>query len=156
MTSKNLWKKTKDVVLYLVFIIIFVSLTSSFVVEDVYMAADRISMESQGIADVYAINIGAKTTNNAESAEEEEIVEIETEDGQTIIVTEYFLGDTSDEILEYENILYSLGFMTTEPSTQLTEEVQTALKTYQAFKGLEITGNFDRSTIISLLAETPK
>lgn len=154
MTSKNLWKKTKDVVLYLVFIIIFVSLTSSFVVEDVYMAADRISMQSQGIADVYAINIGAKTNNNAES--EEEPVEIKTEDGQTIIVTEYFLGDTSDEILEYQNILYSLGFMTTQPSTQLTEEVQTALKTYQAFKGLEITGNFDRSTIISLLAETPK
>ncbi|KNZ40789.1 peptidoglycan-binding domain-containing protein [Acetobacterium bakii] len=155
MTSKLLWKKTKDVALYLVSAIVFVSLTSSFVVEDVYAAADQISMEPQGIAEVYAINIGAKTNSNTQ-AEEEKTSEITTEDGQTIVITEYSVGETSEEILEYQQILYTLGFMINQPSTQFTEEVQTALKTYQAMKGLETTGKFDRSTIISLVAENIK
>jgi len=155
MTSKLLWKKTKDVALYLVSAIVFVSLTSSFVVEDVYAAADQISMEPQGIAEVYAINIGAKTNSNTQ-AEDEKTSEITTEDGQTLVITEYSVGETSEEILEYQQILYTLGFMINQPSTQFTEEAQTALKTYQAMKGLETTGKFDRSTIISLVAENIK
>lgn len=155
MTSKELWKKCKDVILYIVFALVFISLTSSFVVADVYAAADRISMKPQGIADVYAINIGAKT-NNPTQTEDKKTSEVKTEDGSTIVITEYVVGETSDEILDYQQILYDLGFMINQPSTQFTEEVQTALKTYQAMKGLETTGKFDRSTIISLVAENIK
>lgn len=155
MTSKNLWEKTKDVVLYIVFAMVFVSLTGSFVVEDVYAAADQISMQPQGVADVYAINIGAKTNSNNQAAEQK-TTQITTEDGLTVVITEYSVGETSDEILEYEQILYDGGFMATKPSTQFTEEVQTALKTYQAMRGLDVTGKLDRSTIISLISENIK
>ncbi|MBK5245594.1 MAG: hypothetical protein JJE18_11410, partial [Eubacteriaceae bacterium] len=98
MTSKNLWEKTKDVVLYIVFAMVFVSLTGSFVVEDVYAAADQISMQPQGVADVYAINIGAKTNSNNQAAEQK-TTQITTEDGLTVVITEYSVGETSDEIL---------------------------------------------------------
>lgn len=145
----------KDVVLYIVFAIIFVSLTGSFVVQDVYAAANKISMKPEGVEQVYAINIGARTNSNNQ-AENEKNTEITTEDGRTINITEYAVGDTSDEILEYEQILYDLGFMINKPSTAFTEEVQTALKTYQAMRGLEVTGKLDRSTIISLVAENIK
>lgn len=155
MTTKNLWKKTKDVALYVVFAMLFVSLTGSFVVEDVYAAADQISMAPQGVAEVYAINIGAKTNSNGQ-AQDQKTTKITTEDGLTVVVTEYSVGETSDEILEYEQILYDGGFMATKPSTQFTEEVQTALKTYQAMRGLEVTGKLDRSTIISLISENIK
>lgn len=155
MTSKILWKKTKDVVLYLVFAIVIVSLTSSFVVEDVYAAADQISMEPEGIAEVYAISIGVKTNNNTQT-ENDKTSEIKTEDGRTIVITEYVVGETSEEILEYEQILYTLGFMINQPSSEFTEDVQTALKTYQAMKGLDTTGKFDRATIISLVSENIK
>jgi len=155
MNSKSLWQKMKDVVLYIVFAIIFVSLTGSFVVQDVYAAANKISMKPEGVEQVYAINIGARTNSNNQ-AENEKNTEITTEDGRTINITEYAVGDTSDEILEYEQILYDLGFMINKPSTAFTEEVQTALKTYQAMRGLEVTGKLDRSTIISLVAENIK
>ena len=155
MNSKSLWQKMKDVALYIVFAIIFVSLTGSFVVQDVYAAANKISMKPEGVEQVYAINIGARTNSNNQ-AENEKNTEITTEDGRTINITEYAVGDTSDEILEYEQILYDLGFMINKPSTAFTEEVQTALKTYQAMRGLEVTGKLDRSTIISLVAENIK
>ncbi|MGV8905718.1 MAG: peptidoglycan-binding protein [Acetobacterium sp.] len=155
MRTKSVWKKTKDVFLYIVFAMVFLSLTGSFVVEDVYAAADQISMQPQGVAEVYAISIGAKTNSNAQ-ADDQKTTEITTENGTTVVVTEYSVGETSDEILEYEQILYNGGFMVTKPSTKFTEEVQTALKTYQAMKGLEVTGKFDRSTIISLISENIK
>lgn len=155
MTSKAVWKKFKDVVLYLILTMVLLSLTSSFVVEDVYAVADRLSMEPEGIAEVYAINIGAKARENV-VVKEEETNEIKTEDGRTIVVNEYKLGDTNDEILEYGQILYALKFMINPPTNQLTEEMQTAIKTYQSMKGLEGTGNLDRSTIISLVAENVK
>ncbi|HEY5557673.1 peptidoglycan-binding domain-containing protein [Acetobacterium sp.] len=155
MNSKSLWQKMKDVVLYIVFTIIFVSLTGSFVVQDVYAAANKISMKPEGVEQVYTINIGARSNSNNQ-AENENNTEITTEDGRTINVTEYAVGDTSDEILEYEQILYDLGFMKSKPGTAFTEEVQTALKTYQAMRGLEATGKLDRSTIISLVAENIK
>ena len=100
MNSKSLWQKMKDVVLYIVFAIIFVSLTGSFVVQDVYAAANKISMKPEGVEQVYAINIGARTNSNNQ-AENEKNTEITTEDGRTINITEYAVGDTSDEILEY-------------------------------------------------------
>jgi len=155
MNSKNLWKKTKDVCLYIVFAIVFLSLTGSFVVEDVYAAADQISMKPDGVAEVYTINIGSKTNSNAQ-ADDQKTTEITTADGTTVVVTEYSVGETSDEILEYEQILYDGGFMVTKPSTQFTEEVSTALKTYQAMRSLEATGKFDRATIISLISENIK
>ncbi|MBK5245351.1 MAG: peptidoglycan-binding protein, partial [Eubacteriaceae bacterium] len=104
---------------------------------------------------VYAINIGAKTNSNNQAAEQK-TTQITTEDGLTVVITEYSVGETSDEILEYEQILYDGGFMATKPSTQFTEEVQTALKTYQAMRGLDVTGKLDRSTIISLISENIK
>jgi peptidoglycan hydrolase-like protein with peptidoglycan-binding domain len=99
----------------------------------------------------------ANLTINADTKDEDQKTsEIKTDDGTTIVITEYALGDTNDEILEYQQILYSLGFLISQPSNQLTEEVQTAIKTYQAMKGLEQSGKLDRSTIISLVAEDIK
>ena len=144
--------------LFLLFFLIF--LTSSFVIEDVYSAADQLSMEEKGISDVYSIAIGMEPTNltinTGASTDNNKTTEIKTDDGTTIVITEYSLGDTNDEILEYQQILYSLGFLISQPSNQITEEVQTAIKTYQAMKGLEQTGKLDRSTIISLVAEDIK
>jgi|LGOV01.1.fsa_nt_gb peptidoglycan hydrolase-like protein with peptidoglycan-binding domain len=156
MKNKSPWQKIKDTIIYLFFTLVFLSLTASFVVEDVYAAADRISMEPDGIAEVYAINIGAAKSAPIEEEKEKDDVEVIEKTNDSIVVTEYVLGDKSAEILNYEEILYTLGYMVTEPSDTFTEEAQTALKTYQAFKGLETTGKLDRSTIISLLAEDTK
>lgn len=129
-------------------------------IEDVYWAADHLTMDETGISDVYAISVGIPgdklIINQPTDEEPEKKTEIKTDNGDTIVITEYIIGDTSDEIFEYQKILYSLGFMTKEPTKQLTEEVQTGIKTYQAMKGLEQTGNLDRSTIISLVAEDLK
>ncbi len=157
--NKTRFQKFKNVVLYIFFAVSFIFLTSSFVIEDVYSAADHLSMDEAGISDVYAISVGIPRETffpDQASDEEEKKVEIKTESGETIVITEYIIGDISDEILDYQKILYNLGFMTVEPSKQLTEEVQTAIKTYQAMKGLDQTGNLDRSTIISLVAEDVK
>lgn len=160
MNKKTLFKRFKDVILYIVFTLFLIFLTSSFVIEDVYSAADQLSMEEKGISDVYSIAVGMKPANltiNADKADEDQkTTEIKTDDGTTIVITEYSLGDTNEEILEYQQILYSLGFLISQPSNQLTEEVQTAIKTYQAMKGLDQTGKLDRSTIISLVAEDIK
>ncbi|WP_373483915.1 peptidoglycan-binding protein [Acetobacterium sp.] len=160
MNKQGPFKRFKDVILYIVFTLFLIFLTSSFVIEDVYSAADQLSMEEHGIADVFSIAVGIEPANltvNADKADEEQKTsEIKTDDGTTIVITEYAIGDTNDEILEYQQILYSLGFLISPPSNQLTEEVQTAIKTYQAMKGLEQTGKLDRSTIISLVAEDIK
>lgn len=160
MNKQTPFKRFKDVVLYIVFTIFLIFLTSSFVIEDVYSAADQLSMEEKGISDVFSIAVGMEpanlTINADESDSEDKTTEIETEDGTTIVITEYALGDTNDEILEYQQILYSLGFLISQPSNQITEDVQTAIKTYQAMKGLEQSGKLDRSTIISLVAEDIK
>ena len=157
--NKTRFQKFKNVLLYIFFAVSFLFLTSSFVIEDVYSAADHLSMDEAGISDVYAISVGIpgeKFPLEEESGEKEKKVEIKTDSGDVIVITEYTIGDISDEILDFQKILYNLGFMTVEPSKQLTEEVQTAIKTYQAMKGLDQTGNFDRSTIISLVAEDVK
>ncbi len=157
--NKTRFQKFKNVLLYIFFAVSFIFLTSSFVIEDVYSAADHLSMDEAGISDVYAISVGIpgeKFSFDEEVDEEEKKVEIKTDSGDTIVITEYTIGDISDEILDFQKILYNLGFMTVEPSNQLTEEVQTAIKTYQAMKGLEQSGNLDRSTIISLVAEDVK
>ena len=160
MNKQTPFKRFKDVILYIVFTLFLIFLTSSFVIEDVYSAADQLSIEEKGIADVYSIAVGMKPANLTIKADQEDedqkTSEIKTDDGTTIVITEYALGDTNDEILEYQQILYSLGFLISPPSNQLTEEVQTAIKTYQAMKGLEQTGKLDRSTIISLVAEDIK
>ncbi|MBI4857640.1 MAG: peptidoglycan-binding protein [Acetobacterium woodii] len=160
MNKQSVFKRFKDVVLYIVFTVFLIFLTSSFVIEDVYSAADQLSMEEKGISDVYSIAIGMEpanlTINAGASTDDNKTTEIKTDDGTTIVITEYSLGDTNDEILEYQQILYSLGFLISQPSNQITEEVQTAIKTYQAMKGLEQTGKLDRSTIISLVAEDIK
>lgn len=160
MNKQTPFKRFKDVILYIVFTLFLIFLTSSFVIEDVYSAADQLSIEEKGIADVYSIAVGMEPANlniNAVQVDEDQKTsEIKTDDGTTIVITEYTLGDTNDEILEYQQILYSLGFLISPPSNQLTEEVQTAIKTYQAMKGLDQTGKLDRSTIISLVAEDIK
>jgi len=160
MNKQTPFKRFKDVILYIVFTIFLIFLTSSFVIEDVYSAADQLSMEEHGISDVYSIAVGMEPANltiNADTTDEDQkTTEIKTDDGTTIVITEYALGDTNDEILEYQQILYSLGFLISQPSNQITEEVQTAIKTYQAMKGLEQSGKLDRSTIISLVAEDIK
>ena len=160
MNKQTPFKRFKDVVLYIVFTIFLIFLTSSFVIEDVYSAADQLSMEEHGISDVYSIAVGMEPANLTISAnktdEDQKTNEIKTDDGTTIVITEYALGDTNDEILEYQQILYSLGFLISQPSNKLTEEVQTAIKTYQAMKGLDQSGKLDRSTIISLVAEDIK
>lgn len=160
MNKQTPFKRFKDVILYIVFTIFLIFLTSSFVIEDVYSAADQLSMEEHGISDVYSIAVGMEPANLTISAnktdEDQKTTEIKTDDGTTIVITEYALGDTNDEILEYQQILYSLGFLISQPSNKLTEEVQTAIKTYQAMKGLDQSGKLDRSTIISLVAEDIK
>nr|WP_320026077.1 peptidoglycan-binding domain-containing protein [uncultured Acetobacterium sp.] len=160
MNKQSVFKRFKDVVLYIVFTVFLIFLTSSFVIEDVYSAADQLSIGEKGISDVYSIAIGMEpanlTINAGASTDDNKTTEIKTDDGTTIVITEYSLGDTNDEILEYQQILYSLGFLISQPSNQITEEVQTAIKTYQAMKGLEQTGKLDRSTIISLVAEDIK
>jgi peptidoglycan hydrolase-like protein with peptidoglycan-binding domain len=160
MNKQTPFKRFKDVILYIVFTIFLIFLTSSFVIEDVYSAADQLSIEEHGISDVYSIAVGMEpanlTINTDQTQTEDKTTEIKTEDGTTIVITEYALGDTNDEILEYQQILYSLGFLISQPSNKLTEEVQTAIKTYQAMKGLEQSGKLDRSTIISLVAEDIK
>lgn len=160
MNKQTPFKRFKDVILYIVFTLFLIFLTSSFVIEDVYSAADQLSMEEHGISDVYSIAVGMEPANltiNADTTDEDQkTTEIKTDDGTTIVITEYGLGDTNDEILEYQQILYSLGFLISQPSNQITEEVQTAIKTYQAMKGLEQSGKLDRSTIISLVAEDIK
>ena len=160
MNKQTPFKRFKDVILYIVFTLFLIFLTSSFVIEDVYSAADQLSMEEKGISDVFSIAVGIEPANltiNADTKDEDQKTsEIKTDDGTTIVITEYALGDTNDEILEYQQILYSLGFLISQPSNQLTEEVQTAIKTYQAMKGLEQSGKLDRSTIISLVAEDIK
>jgi peptidoglycan hydrolase-like protein with peptidoglycan-binding domain len=160
MNKQTPFKRFKDVILYIVFTLFLIFLTSSFVIEDVYSAADQLSMEEKGISDVFSIAVGIEpanlTINTDTKDEDQKTSEIKTDDGTTIVITEYALGDTNDEILEYQQILYSLGFLISQPSNQLTEEVQTAIKTYQAMKGLEQSGKLDRSTIISLVAEDIK
>ena len=160
MNKQTPFKRFKDVILYIVFTIFLIFLTSSFVIEDVYSAADQLSMEEHGISDVYSIAVGMEPANLTISAnktdEDQKTTEIKTDDGTSIVITEYALGDTNDEILEYQQILYSLGFLISQPSNKLTEEVQTAIKTYQAMKGLDQSGKLDRSTIISLVAEDIK
>lgn len=160
MNKQTPFKRFKDVILYIVFTIFLIFLTSSFVIEDVYSAADQLSMEEHGISDVYSIAVGMEpanlTINANKTDEDQKTTEIKTDDGTTIVITEYALGDTNDEILEYQQILYSLGFLISQPSNTLTEEVQTAIKTYQAMKGLDQSGKLDRSTIISLVAEDIK
>lgn len=160
MNKQTPFKRFKDVILYIVFTIFLIFLTSSFVIEDVYSAADQLSMGEHGISDVYSIAVGMEPANLTISAnktdEDQKTTEIKTDDGTTIVITEYALGDTNDEILEYQQILYSLGFLISQPSNKLTEEVQTAIKTYQAMKGLDQSGKLDRSTIISLVAEDIK
>lgn len=160
MNSRNLFQRFKDVTLYIVFSLFLIFLTSSFVIEDVYSAADQLSMEQQGISEIYSIAIGVKTDNPTiitnGTDEDQKTTEFKTEDGDTLTITEYALGDTNNEILDYQQILYSLGFLVSQPTNQFTEEVQTAVKTYQAMKGLEQTGKLDRSTIISLVAEDVK
>ncbi len=160
MNKQTPFKRFKDVILYIVFTIFLIFLISSFVIEDVYSAADQLSMEEHGISDVYSIAVGMEPANLTISAnktdEDQKTTEIKTDDGTTIVITEYALGDTNDEILEYQQILYSLGFLISQPSNKLTEEVQTAIKTYQAMKGLDQSGKLDRSTIISLVAEDIK
>lgn len=160
MNKQTPFKRFKDEILYIVFTIFLIFLTSSFVIEDVYSAADQLSMEEHGISDVYSIAVGMEPANLTISAnktdEDQKTTEIKTDDGTTIVITEYALGDTNDEILEYQQILYSLGFLISQPSNKLTEEVQTAIKTYQAMKGLDQSGKLDRSTIISLVAEDIK
>ena len=160
MNKQTPFKRFKDLILYIVFTLFLIFLTSSFVIEDVYSAADQLSMEEHGISDVYSIAVGMEPANltiNADTTDEDQkTTEIKTDDGTTIVITEYALGDTNDEILEYQQILYSLGFLISQPSNQITEEVQTAIKTYQAMKGLEQSGKLDRSTIISLVAEDIK
>ncbi|MBU4540878.1 MAG: peptidoglycan-binding domain-containing protein [Acetobacterium sp.] len=160
MNKQTPFKRLKDVVLYIVLTLFLIFLTSSFVIEDVYSAADQLSMEENGISDIYSIAVGMKpanlTVNADKDDEDQKTTEIKTDDGTTIVITEYTLGDKNDEILEYQQILYSLGFLISSPSNELTEDVQTAIKTYQAMKGLEQTGKLDRSTIISLVAEDIK
>jgi peptidoglycan hydrolase-like protein with peptidoglycan-binding domain len=160
MNKQTPFKRFKDVILYIVFTIFLIFLTSSFVIEDVYSAADQLSMAEKGISDVYSIAVGMEPANltiNADTTDEDQkTTEIKTDDGTTIVITEYALGDTNDEILEYQQILYSLGFLVSQPSNKFTEEVQTAIKTYQAMKGLDQSGKLDRSTIISLVAEDIK
>lgn len=129
-------------------------------IEDVYSVADQLSMEQQGISEIFSIAIGMKTDNATivtnKTDEDQKTSEIKTDDGNTLVITEYTLGDTNDEILDYQRILYTLGFLVSQPSNQITEDVQTAIKTYQAMKGLDQTGKLDRSTIISLVAEDVK
>lgn len=161
MNKQTPFKRFKDVILYIVFTLFLIFLTSSFVIEDVYSAADQLSIEEKGIADVFSIAVGMEPANltiNADKVDDDDqkTSEIKTDDGTTIVITEYALGDTNAEILEYQQILYSLGFLISQPSNQLNEEVQTAIKTYQAMKGLEQSGKLDRSTIISLVAEDIK
>lgn len=160
MNSRNLFKRFKDVTLYIVFSIFLIFLTSSFVIEDVYSVADQLSMEQQGISEIFSIAIGMKTDNATivtnKTDEDQKTSEIKTDDGNTLVINEYTLGDTNDEILDYQQILYTLGFLVSQPSNQITEDVQTAIKTYQAMKGLDQSGKLDRSTIISLVAEDVK
>jgi peptidoglycan hydrolase-like protein with peptidoglycan-binding domain len=160
MNKDSFFKRFKDVVLYIVLTGFLIFLTSSFVIEDVYSAADQLSMSEKGISDIYSIAVGMSpqdlNISGSDDSNNNKTTEIKTEDGNTIVITEYSLGDTSQEILDYQKILYSLGFLVNEPTNNFTDEVQTAVKTYQAMKGLEQTGKLDRSTIISLVAEDIK
>lgn len=160
MNKDSFFKRFKDVVLYIVLTGFLIFLTSSFVIEDVYSAADQLSMGEKGISDVYSIAVGMQPQDldltATDSSDQDKTSEITTEDGTTLVITEYSLGDTNDEILDYQKILYSLGFLISQPTNTINDEVQTAIKTYQAMKGLDQTGKLDRSTIISLVAEDVK
>lgn len=144
MNKNTPFKRFKDV--FYIVMTIFLILTSSFVIEDVYSGCGSVDHDRKGISDVYSIAVGMEpemlTINNGEAESEDKTTEIKTDDGTTIVITEYTLGDKNEEILEYQQILYSLGFLISQPSSELTEEVQTAIKTYQAMKGLSKPGSW--------------
>lgn len=69
--------KFRDYLVFLIIAVAMIFLTSSFVVENIYSYADRISTSPEGVAEIYEISIGQREkldsvqqTENEDSAED--------------------------------------------------------------------------------------
>ena len=61
-------------------------------------------------------------------------------------------GDKSDEVLDMQNRLSELGFLSDTPDGAFGAKTQTAVKIFQQIAGLPVTGIADNATLNALYA----
>lgn len=74
--------KGKDFIVFIIIAFAMVFLTSSFIVEDVYNYADKITMTPEGVKEIYSVSIGqksfadeAKNENNSTQQQTQTVVQ---------------------------------------------------------------------------------
>ena len=74
--------------------------------------------------------------------------------GDPIIFESLEMNDTGELVTALQNKLKELGFLKEEPSGWFGEETETAVKEFQMYAGLEITGEADADTCSAIFRKT--
>ena len=72
--------------------------------------------------------------------------------GEDTVAFSYGVGDKSDEIEEYQKLLYALGYLTYTPDGIFGKQTQNAVRRFQEENGLVVDGCLGKSTIKLLMS----
>ncbi len=171
-------KLVKNLGTYCMIMIFVMTLTSSFLVssEDVSKIGD-VSLKEEKMKKVF-YSSSSKMDGNTQVAKKEEKKEKEDSQPSTSTSGEvayeglyenkpsvneagYTLGDSSEEILAYQKLLYYLDYLQALPEGQykgipggnFEKTTETAVKEYQTKEKLQATGTLDKETQGSLISK---
>lgn len=140
-------KSLKSLLLYCVIFIFILTLTSSYEMDYLMnQKSGKYSLDSKVMNDLFY-----GTTTSIESSESEE--QTENNSQSPTIEKELSLGDSGDEVFNYEKLLYYLDYIDSVPSGNFSEDMENAVKKFQEKKGMEATGILDVDTINLLTSE---
>lgn len=145
----------KNIILYLIVFIFILGLTSSFIIENIIEDSDEFNLSSDKMYKIYSEITSEKNSTQNTLPENNNGVKVEEDSNDNIIddITEYSLGESNEEIIEYKKILYYLDFTEYVSDGIFDETTQEAILKYQEQRNLSVTGILDRNTIISLNEE---
>lgn len=144
-------KLFKSLFLYFLIFIFILSLTSSFVLNQVMNEnITDLSINSSKMHEVFYYSF-EPNTNDTESESDNSTTE--TPNDTNISNIEYDIGDSGEEVYKYQKLLYYLDYINTTPDGNFRDNMKLAVENYQENKLLEVTGKLDFPTMEMLTKE---
>ncbi|MFZ7121539.1 MAG: peptidoglycan-binding protein [Eubacteriaceae bacterium] len=144
-------KLFKSLILYFLIFIFILSLTSSFVFNQVMN--ENITDLSINSSKMHEVFYYSSEPNNNDTESESDNSTTETPNDTNISSIEYDLGDSGEEVYKYQKLLYYLDYINTTPDGNFRDNMKLAVENYQEDKLLEVTGKLDFPTMEMLTKE---
>ncbi|HHT50660.1 MAG TPA: LysM peptidoglycan-binding domain-containing protein [Eubacteriaceae bacterium] len=140
----------KYIIIYFLIFVLIIGLTSVFIVKEFIEQAREIEIQGEDMLNMQlALNNGTLSEEDSKEQEQENNSEIiiepneeDNEDNREV----FEIGDSGEKIKEFQEILYKLKYIKSNPDGIFGPVTEKALKKFQKTEGLEETGRLDGET----------